>query len=120
METTLGKILTAYNGLTLIRKKVRGTDARDLFQLKRAMQDSIDFLADEEEKLAEEHGGSITENGVVLIVDPKERAEFNAGIKELREMETKLEVEPMTLEMDKYPEITLEEIEMLYGFVNIE
>lgn len=120
MKTTLGKILTAYNGLTLIRKKVRGTDARDLFQLKRAMQDSIDFLADEEEKLADEHGGKIAENGVVLIVDPKDRAAFNAEIKTLREMETEIQADQMTLPADKYPEITLEEMEMLEEFVTFE
>ena len=68
MKTTLEnaikamQIVTRLNG---IRMKNTGT-ARKLFSLKKLLEPNFEFYADEERKLIEELGGTVTDDGAIL------------------------------------------------------
>ena len=69
MKTTLEnaikamQIVTRLNG---IRMKNTGT-ARKLFSLKKLLEPNFEFYADEERKLIEELGGTVTDDGAILF-----------------------------------------------------
>ena len=120
MKTTQGKILTAYTALTRMRKTVRGKDALDLFHLKNQLQENIDFQSEEETRLIEEHGGTVTPEGMILIADDEKRADFQKAMAELRSMEVEIKADMPTLNLEKNPDITMEDIEQLHEFINFK
>ena len=115
---TQGKILMAYTALTRIRGKVKGKDALALFHLKNQLQENIDFQGEEEMRLVEEFGGTVTPEGMVLIADEEKRKGFNAAMAELRRMEVDTKTDTPTISLERNPEITMEDIEQLHEFIN--
>lgn len=120
MKTTQGQILTAYTALMRIRKTVRGRDALDLFHLKNQMQENIDFQSEEESRLITEYGGNVTPEGMILIADDEQRAKFQKAMAELRNMEVDVKIDMPTVNLDRNPDITMEDIEQLHEFINFK
>lgn len=120
IHTTMGKVLSAYVALNRVRNKVKGKTALDLFRLKNAMKDSVDFISEEEMKLVNEHGGAVTETGTIIIADKDKRAAFMTARKELDMMECDVEMSPPVVNMENNPDITMEDIEQLDGFVEFK
>ena len=120
MVTTQEKALKAYTAIGKVRNKVKGKAALALYKLKRELQVNIDYQVEEEKKLVEEYGGIINDRGFIEIQDADKRAEFAKAYAELNATECSIDSEPVTVNMDNCPDITLEEIESLAGFVNFE
>lgn len=117
IKTTQGQILTVMTAIGRIRQRVKGHDALNLFHLKNVLQEHVEFQADEERRLVDEYGGKVTETGVVLIADDDKRKEFQEEYKKLLEMEVEVNTGAIVLPLDRNPEITLEDIEQLNGFI---
>lgn len=120
METTMGKALEAYAALNSVRDKVKGKTALDLFHLKNMLKEAVDFQCEEEQKLVEQFGGVVTEAGMIIIADKEKRAEYTKERKKLAEMEYEVKTEPVRVDLEKAPDITMEDIEQLDGFVKFE
>ena len=120
IKTTLGKAVTAIMTINRVRQKIKGHDALNLFHMKNMLKEQLDFMSEEEEKLVKEFGGVIAENGLVIIADTDKKAEYSKAHKELEDMECEIRTEPLTMSLDKNPDITLEDIEQLDGFVNFK
>lgn len=120
ISTTMDKALAAFGTLNRVRGRVKGKEALDLFRMKNALKESVDFQVEEELKLVNEYGGVITDKGSIIIADKEKREAFLTARKELGEMECQIEMEPVKLSLDKNPDITMEDIEQLDGFVEFE
>lgn len=120
IKTTMNEAFNAYLTLSRIRSKVKGMDALHLFHLKNMLQESVDFQNEEEGKLIEEAGGVITDNGTIIIADPEKKKAYMKARKELAEMQTEVQTEPVKVNLERNPDITMEEIELLQGFVEFE
>ena len=120
IQTTQQKAIAAFSTLTALRKKVKGKDALSLFRLKAALQINLDFQTEEEMKLVSEYGGRVTDDGRIIIENAEKRTAFQQAFAELGKLECEVSCDPVSVSLDKSPEITLEEIEALDGFVNFE
>ena len=120
MKTTLQKAFDAYITLTKVRGKVKGTDALHLFHLKNVLKETVDFQNEEEARLIEEHGGTVTDNGMILIADKGQREAYQKERIALGAMECEVKAELVTVSLERNPELTMEDIEQLDGFVKFE
>lgn len=118
MKTTQERVLIAYAGLGAIRQKVKGVDALSVFHLKTQLEENVNFQIEEEHRLCDEYGGSVNAVGSFEFKDESKRPEFNQAVRELREMEVDLKADIPTISLSRCPEITLEDIEKLNGFIN--
>ena len=117
IKTTLGKIYTAFLGINQIRNQVKGMDALHLFHLKNMLKESVDFMAEEDVHMVTEAGGVITETGIVIIADKEKQKEYVKARKELDEQETEIQTDPVIIRISRCPDVTVEQIERLDGFV---
>ena len=117
IKTTLGKIYTAFLGINQIRNQVKGMDALHLFHLKNMLKESVDFMAEEDVRMVTEAGGVITETGIVIIADKEKQKEYVKARKELDEQETEIPTDPVIIRISRCPDVTVEQIERLDGFV---
>lgn len=120
IKTTLGRAVTAIGTINRIRQKIKGHDALNLFHMKNVLKEQLEFMTEEEEKLVEEYGGVIAEGGLVVIADKDKRAAFLKAHKELEDMECEVKTEPLSMSLDRNPDVTLEDIEQLDGFINFK
>lgn len=120
METTHGKALAAFVALNQIRGMVKGMDALHVYHMKNRLKESVDFFSEEEMRLVNEAGGIVTENGTVLIPDKEKRKQYIAERKALDELPCEIPAEPITIRIDRCPDVTAEQIELLAGFVIFE
>lgn len=120
ITTTMDKTANAYLALARIRSKVKGKEALHLFHLKNVLQENVSFLTEEEARLVGEHGGVITDTGAIIIADPEKRTAYQKARKELGEMECEVNADPVTVSLDRNEELTMEDIELLDGFVIFE
>lgn len=120
ITTTIGKAFNAYLALCRIRGKVRGKTALDLFHLKNVLQEKVDFCNDAELQLVEDHGGKILDNGTIIIADPEKKKAYLKARQDLNDMECEINEDPVTVDLEKNPDITMEDIELLDGFVIFE
>ena len=120
MKTTQQKTITAFTTLNRIRKKVKGKDALDLFHLKNQLKEYFDFFGEEQARMVEENGGIITETGIIAIADKEKKQKFDKEIGELLKTEIDAKVDVPTISLERNPEIDMEDIEQLYGFVNFK
>ncbi len=117
METTHGKACAAFVALSQIRSIVKGLDALHVFHMRNKLKDAVDFMAEEELKIVNELDGMVTETGTVIIPDKEKRKEYLVGRKKLEEMPYEVNADPITIQIDRCPDVTAEQIEMLDGFV---
>ena len=120
IQATMGKIYRAFQAINQIRNLVRGMDALHLFHLKNMLRESVDFMAEEDVRMVTDAGGVITDTGMVIIADKEKRAENMKARKELDEQETEIHTDPVVIRIDRCPDITAEQIELLDGFVIFE
>ena len=112
--------LAAYAVLMGMGRKATGEAAFSLFRMKQKLKEYVDFQAEEEEKMVERAGGQITEDGKIIIEDPMKRKAFLEEKKKLGEMEIKPAIEPIRIAPERIPEINMDEIEALQGFIIFE
>ena len=117
IKTTQGRIMDAMGAINRLRQKVKGHDALNLFHLKNVLQEHVDFQAEEEQKLIAECGGTIIEGGMVRITDNEQRNKFNEEYRKLLNLEVEVKTGVITLSLERNPDITLEDIEQLNGFI---
>lgn len=120
IKSTIGKVFNAYLALCRIRGKVRGKTALDLFHLKNVLQEKVDFCNDAELQLVEDHGGKILDNGTIIIADAEKKKAYLKARQDLNDMECEINEDPVTVDLEKNPDITMEDIELLDGFVIFE
>ena len=118
MELNHGQAYTAFLALNQIRGMVKGMDALHVFSLKNQLKPAIDFIAEEEVKLVGDYGGTITETGMILIPDKEKRPAYMKARQELDNLPLQNQPEPITIQIDRCPDVTAEQIEQLAGFVN--
>lgn len=120
MVQTQRQALSAYAALLKMGKKATGKAAFSLFRMKQRLKDIVEFQAEEEQKLVEKHGGKVSEEGLILIADEGQRAAFMEEKRALYDMVIDPAIEPVTVEIDGLPEINMEEIEALDGFIEFK
>lgn len=117
---THGKAYNAYLALNQIRNLVKGMDALHVFHMKNVLREAVDFMGEEEMRLVKEAGGTITETGMVIIEDNEKRKAYLAERKKLDDIPLQTVPEPISIRIDRCPDVTMEQIEMLDGFVIFE
>ena len=115
MTTTHGKAVDAYKTLLRMGDKISGQDAFRFFKLKRSLKEIFDFQAEEEEKLLKKFDAVVSQNGLIVIADKDKRNEFAKAVEELSKQEC--EIPSIGVRQESIPNITLDEIEKLDGFV---
>ncbi len=120
METTHGRAYSAFIALNQIRGIVKGMDALHVFHLKNVLKEAVDFMSEEELRIVHDRDGIVTETGTVIIPDKAKREKYLAERKKLEEMPYEVSAEPITIRIDRCPDVTAEQIEMLDGFVIFE
>ena len=117
IKTTQEKSVIAYGAIGRIRQKVKGRNALNLFHMKNILQENIDFQIEQEKALVEEYEGILSDGGTVLFNDADKRAAFQEAYKELQATECEVDADPITMSIETIPDITLEDIEQLNGFI---
>ena len=88
------------------------------YKLKKDLSDIVDFQSEQEIKLVNELGGSVTPDGSIELPDDK-RAEYIERHKELEEMECEINRDDkVELNMSELKEISIMDMEALDEFVN--
>lgn len=104
MKIKLEKAVNAWqvvNRLNAIRMKSPAT-ARKLFSLKKLLEPNFEFYVEEEQKLIEELGGTVTEDGAILFPDQEEgMKKLKAGRKELFDTECDVPIDTPILFYDR-------------------
>ena len=119
MKTTQGKAISAFITLMEMSKKpMTGQAAFKLFKLKKKLRDIVDFQTEQEQKLAEELGGTITENGKIEFTDPSLYPEFKRRHKELEDLECEIETEKISMTMKELPDMSIAEMDALDEFID--
>lgn len=117
MKTTQEKALNAYAALNrMAQRSMNSFTAYKLFKLKKALQDPIDFRIEQERKMIEELGGTMTETGQAVLESESQKA-FNEKVKELNAMECEIEREKTVIFLAEIKDISLAEIEALEDFI---
>lgn len=119
-KQTQQQALTAYAILMGMGKKATGEAAFSLFRMKQQLRDIVEFQSEEEAKLVDKLGGKITESGQIIFAGDEEKRAFIEGKKKLGSMEIDPAIEPVRIAPDKIPEINMDEIEALQGFIIFE
>ena len=117
---TQQQALTAYAILMGMGKKATGEAAFSLFRMKQKLREIVEFQAEEEQKLVDKLGGKITETGQIIFAGDDEKRAFIEEKKKLGEMKIDPAIEPIRIAPDKIPEINMDEIEALQGFIIFE
>ena len=119
-KQTQQQALTAYAILMGMGKKATGEAAFSLFRMKQQLRDIVEFQSEEEAKLVDKLGGKITETGQIIFAGDEEKRAFIEEKKKLGSMEIDPAIEPVRIAPDKIPEINMDEIEALQGFIIFE
>lgn len=121
MKTTQKKAIAAFATLTVMgQKPMDSLTAYKLFKLKKALTDVVEFRTQQEMKLVEKHGGTVTETGQVRIEDENARKEYAKDYRELEQLECEVNVERVEMSLQNFPQMTIQEIESLEPFINFE
>lgn len=118
METTQGKAVLAYTTIAqMSRKPMPSFAAYKLFRLKKALAPVVEFQSEQEQKMVDEFGGRITENGMILIEDTDKRRAFAEKHKELDGMTCEVETGKIEMHMKELPDLSVADMETLDDFV---
>ena len=117
---TQGQALKAYTALMGMGKKAVGKAAFSLFRMKSQLKTVIDFQAEQEQAMVERNGGKITEDGKILFAEVDQRKAFATERAELEQMEIEPAIPEITLKAKDIPDINMDEIEALEGFIKFE
>ena len=118
METTQAKAVSAFSTLArLSQKPMPSFAAYKLFRLKKALAPVVEFQSEQEVKIVEELGGTVSETGAITI-DDKGRQEYIKRHKELEEMTCDIDTEKISMFMKELPELTMADLESLDAFID--
>ena len=119
MKTTQGKVVTAFMALAnMSRKPLNSFTAYKLFRLKKKLSSIVEFQREQEIKIVEEVGGSLSETGEVQFKDKEARAKFVEKQRELGELECEVEGEKISMMPKELPEVSLADMEALEEFID--
>lgn len=119
MKVIQGKAIPAMSTINgLGQKYMKSTTAYKLFRLKKALESIIEFQVEEEQKLIDELGGTINQNGMVHFDDREAGIQFAERRNELNNLECDLDIEKQDISMSEIPEISIAGIESLEAFIN--
>ncbi len=92
--------------------------ALSLYQLRKKLEGTYQFCAEQEQVIIERYGGN-NQNGSISFSDAESVAGAQADLKELNDMEVELDIEPVSVKVDDLHglEVTLNDIDALNGFV---
>ena len=124
MKTTLENAITAMRVITrlnAVRMKSTAT-ARKLFSLKKLLEPNFEFYAEEERKLIEDLGGTVTEDGAILFPDQeKGLQELSRGRQELLASECDIPIDtPIIFRDSEGLQVSGEEIGILDGLADFK
>lgn len=124
MKTTLERAIKAaqiVTRLNTVRMKSTAT-ARKLFSLKKLLEPSFEFYAEEEQKLIADLGGTVGDDGVILFSNQAEgMKKLIAGRKELYETECEIPIDtPIIFHDSEGLQISGEEMEILDGLADFK
>ena len=124
MKTTLENAITAMRVITrlnAVRTKSTAT-ARKLFGLKKLLEPNFEFYAEEEKKLIEELGGTVTEDGAILCPEQeKGLQELSRGRQELLASECDIPIDtPIIFRDSEGLQVSGEEIGILDGLADFK
>ena len=122
MKTTLQKSIEAYkliNNLNSVRMKSTAT-SRKLFGLKTLLKPNFEFYMEEEQKLVEDLGGKITEDGKIIFADQEEGTKkFLEGREELNKTECEIAIDtPIIFRDAEGVQVSGNDIETLQGLAD--
>ena len=120
MAQTQGQVLAAYSAILGMGKRVTGAVAFSLFRVKQQLKPLIEFQTEEEMKLIQKYGGELDESGQISFKKPENKAKFLKERSEFSRMEIKPPLEPVKVDPAAIPDINMEEIEALNGFIEFE
>lgn len=116
-----GKLVGAYKVVSkLYEQRIPLPISYKLYKLRNALQKAWNFQIDAEEKLIDEFKPTQGKNGLLKFADAETAREFNARVKEVLDMDSDIEITPITLPMIDTLNISPEEIESLEGIVYFE
>ena len=118
MKTKQGKVTVAFRAiLNVAQQPLPSFAAFKLFRLKKALQEIIDFQAEQEQKITEELGGSIDAMGRFHFENDEKSKQFLERHKELDDMECEIGTERISMFMKEIPEISISDMEALDEFI---
>lgn len=118
MKTTQGKAISAFTTLAQMgRKPINSLSAYKLFRLKKALSHVVEFQSEQEYKLIDELGGTVTESGAISL-DREGAEKYRARHKELEETECEIDTDRVELRVSDIPEISVSDIESLETFID--
>lgn len=122
MKTTLQKSIEAYkliNNLNSVRMKSTAT-SRKLFGLKTLLKPNFEFYMEEEQKLVDDLGGKITEDGKIIFADQEEGTrKFLEGREELNKTECEIAIDtPIIFRDAEGVQVSGNDIETLQGLAD--
>jgi len=122
MKTTLDKAVGAAQivaRLNAVRMKSTAT-ARKLFSLKKLLEPNFEFYAEEEKKLVDELGGTITGDGTIIFPDQQEGIrKLTEGRKELLGSECEIPIDtPIIFRDGEGVQVSGDEIAALEGLAD--
>lgn len=113
-----GKIITAHQALmNLNRQQLSLPIAYNIHKMMKQTQKAWDFQVEQEQKLFEKYQPKPTKNGGLEFSAKEYEKEFNDYIKELSNMESDIEVTPISIQLAENVKISPSDIEALDGFV---
>lgn len=92
--------------------------AYQLYQLRRKLEASYQFCAEQERRIIEKYHG-VVQNGMVTFTDEEAAASAQDALREVNEMTVEIEFEPVTIKLDDMQSgsISMDDIANLDGFV---
>ena len=118
MKTTQGKAISAFTTLAQMgRKPLNSLVAFKLFKLKKALAHVVEFQTEQEYKLIEELGGTVTESGAINL-DREGVEKYREKHREMENTECEIDTQPVEMRISDIPEISVSEIESLEEFVD--
>ena len=120
MAQTQGQALAAYSAILGMGKRVTGAVAFSLFRMKQQLKPLIEFQTEEEMKLVQKYGGELNESGQITFQQPDDRVKFLKERAEFARLEIKPPLEPVKVDPAQIPDINMDEIEALNGFIEFE
>lgn len=118
METTQGKAVAAFTTLAqMSRKPMTSFAAYKLFRLKKALAPVVEFQSEQEIKIVEELGGTVSDTGAINL-DGDKRAEYFTRHKELEELKCDVSTEKLSMFMKELPDLTMADMESLDDFID--
>jgi len=121
MKTTQGQAVRAFGSLAALDSlQTSSLVAFKLFKLKKSLKEIVEFQCEQEEKLAKQCGGEITEAGRLSLPDVESRMLYAEKHKELEEMECEIDYEKVTLSLSEFPRLTMQCIESLEPYIQFE